>query len=201
MSPVEQCDSLKKLTPTRCAHCGDQFAGVAPKPVQHQVWDVPPPRPVGDEYQRHRLTCQDCEKSSLAELPKGVPTGQAGPNLIPQAGILPTKHRMSHRLVAEYLETIFGIPCSDGWISRLQSIVSQTLNTPYEQTADQIKRASVVHADDTLYTAESRSNWLWAAIASGASLFRIAASPHRRIAQRTDHSRDLGRGVRGDRHQ
>ena len=181
--PEQQCNSVMPLIPEQCAHCGETLAGVDPEPQRHQVWDIPPIETIVTEYQRHRLTCLCCEKSTRADLPDGVPTGQAGPNLIAHVGILLTKYRMSHRLVAEYLETILGIPCSDGWIAKLQRIASKSLETPYEQISQQVRQARVVHIDETSYKLENQSGWLWGAIEKAASLFRIAGSRGAGIAQ------------------
>lgn len=181
--PPEQCDSVTELIPTQCAHCGNQLAGVDCEPMRHQVWEIPAPRPMVEEYQLQRLFCEACGKATRAELPADVPTGQAGPNLVAQVGILLTKYRLSHRLAAEYLETNFGIPCSDGWISRLQSIVSRALIKPYEQISEHVRQAPVVHIDETSYKLENRSGWLWGAVESGASLFRIAGSRASQIAK------------------
>src|SRR6056297_1221164 len=122
----------------------------------------------------------------------GVPRGQAGPNLVAQVGLLLTKYRMSHRLAAGYLETHFGIPCSIGWISKLQTTAANALASPYEQIAEQMKRAGVVHLDETSYRLEHKSGWLWGAITAGLSLFRIAGSRAGQVAREM-----LGEGFPG----
>ncbi|HCS54728.1 MAG TPA: hypothetical protein DIW81_24605 [Planctomycetaceae bacterium] len=78
---------------------------------------------------------------------------------------------MSHHLVAEYRQDICGIPCSTGWISKLQTIVSHAVLKPYEQIASQGIQAPVVHVDKILY-----------AIEAGLSMFRIVASRAEQIA-------------------
>jgi len=181
--PPEQCRSVVERVPDHCAHCGERLAGVDPQPQRHQVWDIPPRQPIIDEYRQHRLTCQTCGKSTRAGLPTGVPTGQAGPNLIAHVGILLTKYRLSHRLVAGYLETTLGLACSDGWIAKLQRIAAKSLEKPYAQIRQQVRHAAVVHIDETSYKLENQSGWLWGAIENGASLFRIAGSRGAQIAQ------------------
>ena len=181
--PAEQCRSVVELIPEQCGHCGQALAGVDPQPRRHQVWDIPPIQPIVDEYRQHCLCCQTCGKSTRVDLPTGVPTGQAGPNLIAHVGLLLTKYRMSQRLVAEYLKTICGIPCSEGWIAKLQRVTSRSLARPYESISQQLRQAAVVHIDETSYKLENRKGWLWGAFEKGASLFRIASSRGAKIAR------------------
>lgn len=169
--------------PEQCAHCGEKLAGVDPEPHRHQVWEIPEPRPIVDEYQLHRLACPDCGKSTRADLPAGVPSGPAGPGFISHVGILLTKYRMSHRLAAGYLRTIFGVPCSDGWIAKMQRILSESLAQPYTRISQHVREAEVIHIDETSYNVENRSGWLWGAIEAGVSLFRIARSRGAGMAQ------------------
>ena len=190
--PTNECNSATELIPENCAHCGERLAGSDPAPIRHQVWEIPKSQPIVDEYQQHQRTCGACGKATRAELPEGVPRGQAGPNLVAQVGLLLTKYRMSHRLAAGYLETHFGIPCSIGWISKLQATAANALASPYEQIAEQMKRAGVVHLDETSYRLENKSGWLWGAIATGLSLFRIAGSRAGQVAREM-----LGEGFPG----
>ena len=80
--PIEQCDEVVALKPTECRGCGEALRGDDPDPLRHQVWELPQPQPIITEYQRHRLTCACCGKSTCAELPEGVPEHMSGPRLI-----------------------------------------------------------------------------------------------------------------------
>ena len=58
-----------------------------PEPLRHQVWELPEIKPQVTEYQRHRLVCPCCGETTCAELPAGVPVGQAGPRLVAFVGL------------------------------------------------------------------------------------------------------------------
>ncbi len=96
--PVDQCDDVQPLKPTACRRCGKELAGSDPKPLRHQVWELPEIKPLVTEYQRHRLACPSCGETTCAELPVGVPQGQSGPRLMAFAAMLMTE-RLSQKVV------------------------------------------------------------------------------------------------------
>ena len=88
------------LKPCVCRRCGDKLAGNDAQPLRHQVWEVPEIRPLVTEYQLHRLLCPACGITTCAEVPGGVPAGQAGPQLVAKVGELPRKSRSVARMTA-----------------------------------------------------------------------------------------------------
>ena len=77
--PSKECSEVVTLLPSVCRRCGDRLRGQDAEPLRHQVWELPEIRPLVTEYQLHRLSCPACGITTCAELPPGVPTGQAGP--------------------------------------------------------------------------------------------------------------------------
>ena len=79
--PTEQCDQVIACVPTDCRKCGGDLKPTESEPVRHQVWELPPIKPIVTEYQLHRGHCCGCGITTCGELPAGVPTGQCGPRL------------------------------------------------------------------------------------------------------------------------
>ena len=104
--PTDQCDDVQPLKPTECRRCGEKLSGSDPEPLRHQVWELPEIKPHVTEYQRHRLVCPCCGETTCAELPAGVPQGQAGPRLMAFVALLMAYYRQSKRRTAEFLETM-----------------------------------------------------------------------------------------------
>src|SRR5947207_15350851 len=77
--PVAEVDEVIMLKPASCARCHQPLDGDDPQPQRHQVFEIPPIRPVVTEYQVHRLVCPACGDVTQATWPAGVPTGMYGP--------------------------------------------------------------------------------------------------------------------------
>jgi len=122
--PSEQCAQVVACKPDCCRRCGRKLRGHDPVPLRHQVWDVPPIEPQVSEYQLHRLPCP-CGVTTCAQLPPGVPRGQAGPRLIALVALLMGCFRQSKRRVALFLEQVLNQPCSPGWV------VNETWSTAF----------------------------------------------------------------------
>ena len=125
--PTEECDDVQSLKPEACRRCGTRLSGTDPEPLRHQVWELPDIKPLVTEYQLHRLECVKCGESTCAELPPGVPAGQAGPRLVALAALLMAYFRQSKRRTARFLETILGQPCCPAWTVKLQKQATDAL--------------------------------------------------------------------------
>jgi transposase len=171
--PTEQCDTVEVLRPSSCRRCGHALAGDDPKPLRHQVWDIPEPRPAITEYQRHRLVCACCGEATTAELPAGVPQGQSGPNLVAFAALLMAFFRQSKRRTALFLQTLLGQPCSTGLTVKLQTLATEALRPCYEQLRDALPQQPHVHADETPSKQGKQKAWLWVVVAKLFTVFAL----------------------------
>src|SRR4051812_40514798 len=95
--PPEAVRQVIECKPPQCRWCGDALAGDDAEPLRHQVAELPPVRPVVDEYRLHRLTCPRCRTSTRAKLPPGVPAGVFGPRLRAVLSVLAGAYRLRER--------------------------------------------------------------------------------------------------------
>ena len=51
--------------PDHCRRCGDVLEGTDAEPIRHQVWDLPPIKPIVTEYQQHRLRLKRSQQRQL----------------------------------------------------------------------------------------------------------------------------------------
>jgi transposase len=171
--PTDECDDVQKLKPSECRRCGTPLAGVDDDPLRHQVWEVPEIRPIVTEYQRHRLRCADCGTFTCAELPSGVPTGQAGPRLIALTALLMGCFRQSKRRVALFLEQVLDQPCSTGWVVKLQCQATDALRTNWQELAEQLPGQANLGIDETPSKEGRSKSWLWACVAHTFTVFAL----------------------------
>jgi transposase len=174
--PTDQCDEVHSLKPSECRRCGQKLRGNDPDPLRHQVWELPPIKPHVNEYQRHRLTCARCGVTSCAELPPGVPRGQAGPRLVALVALLMGCFRQSKSRTALFLSTVLRQPCSTGWVVKLQNQATDALRPAYEALAAQLPNEPVLALDETPTKEGTAKSWLWTYVAAAFTLFAVRPS-------------------------
>ena len=158
--PIEQCD--------------EALRGDDPDPLRHQVWELPQPQPIITEYQRHRLTCSCCGKSTCAELPEGVPEHMSGPRLIAVTAVLMGLFRQSKSRTALALGALFGVPCCPAWVVKQQQRATVALMPCYNEIQAALPQADVVHCDETPFKQGTAKAWIWTMVAATFTLFKIS---------------------------
>jgi transposase len=169
--PTEQCDEVVPVKPAECRRCGAGLSGADPEPLRHQVWELPEIKPQVTEYQRHRLVCPCCGETTCAALPRGVPSGQAGPRLVAFVALLMAYFRQSKRRTALFLETILQQPCCAAWTVKLQQQATDALRPGYEQLVAALPRQEQLGIDETPNKEGAQKAWLWAFVATGFTVF------------------------------
>ena len=168
--PAEQCRAVVSCLPSACRRCGRPLAGTDPEPLRHQVWELPDIQPVVTEYQRHRLRCR-CGCATCADLPAGVPTGQAGPRLIAFSALLMACFRQSKRRAATFLSLILHQPASCGWMVALQNRAAEAVRPAYDELAEQLPAQPVLHIDESPTKQGQTKGWLWTFVAGAFTFF------------------------------
>ena len=163
--PTEQCDEAVPLKPSECRRCGAKLSGRDPEPLRHQVWELPPIKPLVTEYQRHRLTCPCCGETTCAELPAGVPQGQSGPRLMALTAMLMAFYRQSKRRTADFLGALLGQPCCPALAVKIQNQVTAALRPSYEALAAELPTQEHLNIDETSTKEANGKAWLWTFVA------------------------------------
>lgn len=171
--PSEECDSVTECFPEACRRCGGELQDDGSSPERHQVWELPPIKPLIDEYQLHRGHCPCCGITTRAELPEGVPTGQCGPRLAAFTGLLMGHFRQSKRRTAMFLGDLLNIPCSPAWTIKIQNLVSQAIAPAYEQLRQRLPEQSQLFVDESPTKEKTDKAWLWVAVAPLFAVFGI----------------------------
>ena len=193
--PVEECAAVHDHRPKTCRGCGDQLSGSDPAPLRHQVWELPEIKPLVTEHRQHRLTCACCGINTCAELPPGVPRGQAGPRLIAFAALLMGSFRQSKRKTALFLQTVLQVPCSPGWVVKLQNQATAALRPAYEELSRRLPDEGRLNIDESPHKQGPLKTWLWTFVAATFTVF--ALRPTRKAEELHAHIGQEFPGVAG----
>jgi transposase len=181
--PPEQLRQVIECKPPRCRWCGDDLHGDDPEPIRHQVAEVPPIRPVVDEYRLHRLKCPRCGTSTCAALPPGVPAGAFGPRLRAILSVLAGAYRLGKRPIQRLAFDLLGLSISAGMICRLERQGANELEAPVEGLREYVRGAASAHIDETSWKQGRDKAWLWVAVTKWVTVFAIATSRGAEVAR------------------
>jgi transposase len=174
--PPEQCDDVLTLKPDTCRRCDGRLKGIDPKPIRHQVWELPEIKPIVTEYQRHRLACPCCGITTCASLPTGVPEGQSGPRLVAFTGLLMGHFRQSKRRASLFLQDLLKMPCCPSLTVKMQNQVAAAIQVPCEQLKDELGKQDQLFMDESPTKQANKKAWLWTAVAPLFAVFAIFSS-------------------------
>jgi transposase len=177
--PTEQCDTVTECLPEACRRCGGDLRHDPTPPRRHQVWELPPIRPIIDEYQLFRGHCPCCGITTTATLPEGVQSGQCGPRLAAFTGLLMAHFRQSKRRAAAFLGDLLNIPASPAWTVKIQTLVGDAIAIPYEELRSNLSIQKQLFVDESPTKERNENAWLWAAVAPLFAVFGIFATRSR----------------------
>jgi transposase len=183
LMPVEEVDVVVPLKPTSCARCHQSLDGEAPQPQRHQVFEIPPMRPVVTEYQVQRLSCPACGDVTQAAWPAGVPTGMYGPRAQAIAALCTGAYRLSKRVTQQVLDTLFGLPMSLGTLSTLEGATTEAVAAPVAEARTSVQEQASAHLDEPGWREGRQRAWLWVAATMWVTVFVVRLSRGAKVAQ------------------
>jgi transposase len=185
-------DRVQECKPTACRNCQQPLHGDDAQPLRHQVWDIPPLRPVITEYRRHRLRCPRCGVTTCGQ----APAGQDGPRLKAACTLLTGAYRLSKAKAARLLADLFAIPLGAGQVCAIEAEVSQQL----KPVVDELRMAARQQPANVDETSMGRGRWLWVMVTAVATVYQIVTGRNRDALRAL-----LGEGYRrvltSDRHK
>ena len=151
---------------------------------RHKVWDIPPIRPFVTEYQRFDATCPNCGHTTHPDLPSGVPSGSFGPRIQAIVGFFSGAGHLSKRLVKTMMKDLFGLDMCLGSVSACEKLVSYAVAEPVEQAHQYVQDSDVLYADETSWWQKNVKAWLWVAVTTMVTVFKIDPNRSRDAARR-----------------
>jgi len=175
--PPERVSHVIALVPTHCERCHEalpqQPSANDPEPTWHQVAELPRVAAVVTEFQGHARTCPCCGHLTREHIPAEITADAFGPRLGAAVSYLGGCQHVSQRGLEDVVEAVFGVPISLGTVDALQGQMSQALEQPHQQIAQEVRQAAAKNVDETGWKQAGQKRWLWAAVTSTAALFVI----------------------------
>jgi transposase len=159
---VDQPDTVVPHLPATCTACGASLE-TAPelKRERRQVLDLPAPRLVVTEHQAAHKVCRVCQTVSAGAFPPEVSQPvQYGPRTKAAAIYLQTYQLLPYERTVETLRDLFGVYPSEGTLASAQATAYTALAGVERAIASAIRRAPVVHVDETGQRVAGRTEWV-----------------------------------------
>ncbi len=178
-----QLQASYDIKPDQCRQCGHSLEEEDAAPYRHQVTEVPPMKAAVTEYRLHSLTCAECQATTRAELPAGVPQGHFGPRLQAMVALLTGNYQLSKREAAEIMADFFQVDMGLGSVPTQEHRTSQAIQKPVEQAREYVKTQSAVNVDESSWREANQKAWLWVAATSLVTVFLIRRSRGGQVAR------------------
>lgn len=171
-------DKVVELEPVQCPECGNAVERVEDAPVQrHQIAELVEKPVEVKEYQRPKSKCLSCEWTGYAELPLGCREDFSyGALLSSLVGWLGYGGNLTWQKQRYLVETVFGIPLSQGSLSKMHQWFCESLYPSYEQWWALIQEPGVRCLDETSYRLDGVNYWVWVATSSDVCVMLLAPS-------------------------
>ncbi len=172
----EFVDHVIELPLESCPVCGAPLEQRRERPVKrHQVAELVPQPVEVWEYQRPEYACQVCGFQGHASLPYGVREDFSyGALLSSLIGWLGYGGHLSWFKQRFLVETIFGIPLSQGSLAKMHQWFCESLYPSYEQWWGWIQQPGVRCVDETSYRLDGVTYWMWIATSKEVCILLLA---------------------------
>lgn len=171
-----------KIEPgTRCSKCGEllpQNGGEHSdcEPEVRQVFELPPIRLEITEYRAERIICPGCGTLNTGQFPEQVKgRAQYGPNLKATAIYLGSYQLIPFERLSELFRDLFACPLSQGTLANFVKSGGRQAAEAVEFIREQIKKSSLIHADETGCRVHGLRHWLHVASTSAYTCYMIHA--------------------------
>jgi transposase len=178
--PPERVNQREDVWPVQCENCKGDLSREGMRvevgePERHQVAEIAIEPAQVTEFVLHSQQCPDCEHTTAAKIPPGVPMSNFGPRLQGAMSVLSGAYRLGKRGVQSLLRDLFKIDISLGAISACEQRTSETLAAPVAEAHAYVQNESVGGADETGWTMRRAKAWLWVFVTAQVTVFMIHA--------------------------
>ncbi|MBC8285832.1 MAG: IS66 family transposase [Nitrospinae bacterium] len=130
-----------------------------------------------EEHCSYAYWCEDCQKVHYAPFPDEVyKEGLFKARLTALVAYMKNVCHASFSTIRKFIKDILGEKVSRGYLSKLITKVSQSLEKPYEELLDRLPLETIINVDETGHKENGDRFWTWVFKAELYVLFRIDKS-------------------------
>ncbi len=157
-----QPDTREEARPAQCVGCGHPLLGIEAERVERrQVFELPPPRLLVQEYRRPVCRCPACGQRNQAAFPALVTAPvQYGPRVWALSTLLHHDYNVPVEKVSQFFADVFGYRLNGATVLRATARSYQALAASEAAIAAALTQRPVLHVDETGLRCAGRLHWL-----------------------------------------
>jgi transposase len=176
-------DQIDRVIDVPCPECPECHVPlVEPAQVVQYQTDLPPIVPIVTQFNIETGFCPCCRQPWQGRHPEqisdaiGAAGNTFGPVILTMAAEL--KHRLGvpYRKICDFLQTYCGVKTCPATFVRAEQRLAELARPTYDLLLDALRRAHVVHADETGWRIGNVNAWLWVFSSKEVTLYAIRRS-------------------------
>lgn len=156
----EKADEVIEHNLGNCPDCQGELSELE-ETRSRFVEDIPPIEPQVTEHIIHRYWCRQCKKTVEPAVTQAFPGCILGNNVIVFSGWLHYGLGVTIDKVVELLNISCRFKVTAGGLIQAWQRLSDRLKIDYKQLKTLVKSSSVIHADETGWRLNGKTQWLW----------------------------------------
>lgn len=183
LRPAPTPEQVDRVIDVACAECPDcRVPLVDPGQVVQYQTDLPPIVPIVTQFNIETGFCPCCRQRRQGRHPEqtsdgiGAAGNTFGPIVLSMAAEL--KHRLGvpYRKICDFLKTYCGLHACPATFVRAEQRLADLARPTYALLLDALRRAHVVHADETGWRISNVNAWLWVFSSKDVTIYAIRRS-------------------------
>lgn len=189
---LPEADEIIPVRAQECGECNGTNIERTGTVMQKKVVSLVQPHTRILRYDAEEIRCLDCFAITIATHPEMPAQGVYDKKIQSLVNYFKFKARMSHSIIVDAMNSIFGVPMTAPTSLEITKRASKKLAPQYENLQKRVRKADVVHADETGSSVMGDSNWIWVFCNSVMTLFRFNKERGGPIVEQT-----LGKDFKG----
>ena len=162
LQQVENPDEIISIPLNECPMCTTDIREASViSIVKRQIFDIPIPKVIIQEYQAETKECPCCKKNVTASFPKNVQAPvQYGERTQALAIYLSYQQLLPSDRLQTLFEDVFKLPISEATINKIGLSFSNNLTAFVDEIEQYLRGSPVKHVDETGMRIASKTHWL-----------------------------------------